>query len=577
MKKIITGLVAAVLALALLCGCGESGNMGRSLAKAFEPEARAGKSAEFQDIEYVRPGTEGLEALLSELDAALQRGSLNKVMALLDKCYGEYYNFYTMYNLADIRACQDMKDEYYAAEYAWCDDNFSRMGKLMEEMFYACAESELAGKLEEQYFWPGFAADYADKSKAVYSGEILELMSRESALLAEYRALTASPTIQGDGLEVDYYSYIEDLYEEDYSEALLQYYRKYNGELSRIYIELVKLRRELAEKLGYDSYEQMQYYYYFERDYSPEEAAGYIADIKEHMVPLYKEVMAGDPYAGVRYNELSEEGLMQVLGSAAVSLGGEIGEAWSFMESGGFYDVRVSPQKASMSFQTYLSDYEAPFLFLDAYGDTEDILSLSHEFGHYVDAYVNYDAYETIDVSECFSQGMEYLLLSRYDGVLSEEELDNLYRLKMLDTLELYVQQASFAEFESIVYSTEPEKISAEFLNGLSLSLAKDYGYYDGESEEYYALSWTDVVHFFELPFYIISYPVSNDVAMQIYELEQREEGLGLSKYLEILPRDYEGLIDTVTAGGLSSPFEPGRVEKAVDDLSRLLTLPRAA
>lgn len=84
-------------------------------------------------------------------------------------------------------------------------------------------------------------------------------------------------------------------------------------------------------------------------------------------------------------------------------------------------------------------------------------------------------------------------------------------------------------------------------------------------------------MHFFELPFYIISYPVSNDVAMQIYELEQREEGLGLSKYLEILPRDYEGLIDTVTAGGLSSPFEPGRVEKAVDDLSRLLTLPRAA
>lgn len=115
--------------------------------------------------------------------------------------------------------------------------------------------------------------------------------------------------------------------------------------------------------------------------------------------------------------------------------------------------MSVNSSKAAMSFQTYLENYEAPFLFLDPYGDTEDILTFSHEFGHYVDAFVNYNASETIDMSECYSQAMEYLALGYYDEVLGEDEADNLRRMKLLDTLDLYVQQASFAEFESTVYS----------------------------------------------------------------------------------------------------------------------------
>ena len=39
------------------------------------------------------------------------------------------------------------------------------------------------------------------------------------------------------------------------------------------------------------------------------------------------------------------------------------------------------PAKANMSFMTYLNDYEAPFLFLNASGTNDDILSFAHEFG----------------------------------------------------------------------------------------------------------------------------------------------------------------------------------------------------
>ena len=583
-KRRITGRVIGLVVLLLVMMLGVGFAMrGRGASDRTAQDYLADRDEDaqlrFEDIEYSRPYVAAMEQRVAAAEQVMaEDASLEEIEAALDKCYEQYYNYDTMYTVAYIRARQDMTDSYYADELAWVEDNYPRVQQLMEELLYAAAASDKAQELESEYFWEGFTQDYADDSQSVYREDIVALMQQEAALLGEYRALNASPTIDTSEGELDFYDYIADKYDEEYVDALMKYYEKYNEEFARIYIELVKVRSQMARELGYDSYEQMQYDYYFERDYTPEQAAGYVADIKEYMVPLYVEVMENDPYSLISYDRVSEKQLMDVLEHAAKQVGGGIAEAYDFMFDHGFYDVRLSSTKAPMSFQSYLNDYEAPFLFLNPTGDIEDILSLSHEFGHYVDAYVNYNASETIDVSECFSQGMEYLLLGYFGSAVERETLEDINRLKMLDTLDLYVQQASFAEFERIVYSSDPETLSAEMLNRLSLELAKEYGYYDGVHEDYYAMSWTDISHFFEMPFYVISYPVSNDVAMQIYELEQADRGAGLEKYLEILDREYAGLIDTVQAGGLQSPFDPGRIEQVVRDLSaRLLTSEQAA
>lgn len=577
MRKKSKTLLSLLLACVLLAGCALPGGAGREIEDASERLAESaggrGSMPRFEDIVYTRPDIEQLRQAVEAVQNALDSGeSFKRVTRLIDACYDSYYNFDTMYSLAEIRSYRDVTDGYYAAELDWCEENYNVLQQLIEDMYYACGGSVQAQQLEKRYFWDGFAEAYAQRGETALNDEIVELMRRESALLARYRAITASPTIEVDGRELDYEEYLESLYGQDaYEDALVEYYRQYNGELSELYIELVKVRRELAGSLGYDSYEQMQYDYYFERDYSPGEAEAYLADIKEHMVPFYMEVTKEDLSSSIRYDSLSDRRLHRILSGAAGKMGGQVEEAFAFMSDCELYDIEVSPVKAALSFETYLADYDAPFLFLDPYGDMEDVLSFSHEFGHYVDAYVNYNAYETVDVSECFSQAMEYLMLFYYDGELDEEEIDNLYRMKLLDTLDLYVQQASFAEFESRVYAADPEELSAAFLNELSLRLARDYGYYDGEREEYYAMSWTDITHFFEYPFYVVSYPVSNDAAMQIYELERRQDGAGLEKYLELLPREHEGLIETLRSCGLKSPFEPGRVEQVVLDLRQLL------
>lgn len=583
MKKRTISLLSMLLAVLLLAGCGSIKQAAEEFAQSagsfsFSGTQHSPGIVHFDDMEYSRPDLDALRADIAAVEEGLDSGlSFLKIKRLLDSCYEDYYSYNTMYTLADIRSCQDLTDEYYATECGWCAENFAVVQQLFDRLYYSCAASSMAEDLEDKYFWEGFVEQYSDAESSYYSDLAVELMQEESALIAEYRALSADPTIERDGIEENYLDVLWDLEGEEYDQALVQYYEKYNQSFADIFIRLVDVRNRMAGLLGFESYEQMQYIYYFERDYSPEQAAGYVADIKEYMVPLYTQVMANDPYGRLWYNDLPENELLDTMDAVAGQIGGQVKEAFDFMSRYGLYDVSVSTKKAAMSFQTYLSDYEAPFLFLNPYGDTEDILTLSHEFGHYVDAYVNYDAYETIDVSEIFSQAMEYLTLSRLESAMETEEAENVVRMKLLDTLELYVQQASFAEFESRVYALGADALSAEVLNDLSLELAREYGYYEEGYDEYYAMSWCDITHFFEMPFYVITYPVSNDIAMQIYALEEEQSGQGLEKFMEILDRDYEYFMDAVSAGGFESPFAPGRIESVTEQMRAHLALQEKA
>ena len=271
--------------------------------------------------------------------------------------------------------------------------------------------------------------------------------------------------------------------------------------------------------------------------------------------------MQQNPYSSLSYEYVSDRELKWLLQSAAESMGGDIAEAFDFMKTYELWDVELRDNKASMSFETYLQDYEAPFLFIDPYGDSEDIISVCHEFGHYVDAYVNYNAYETMDLAECFSQSMQYLGLTAMQDSLADDEFENLMRMNLLGTLETFVQQASFAEFENCVYAADE----------LSLELAAEYGYYDGVNDTYYAMSWVDTPHFFSAPYYVISYAVSAGVALEIYALELEESGAGLDKFCELVQRSGSGLREVTGAVSLPDPLSDEQTQKAAALFAREL------
>lgn len=197
----------------------------------------------------------------------------------------------------------------------------------MDELYYACAASKKAARLERDFFWDGFCEDYADPEDSVYTDEVVALMQREAGLLSEYRTAIAAPVITVDGEELDYYEALSECTDADeYHKLFMEYYYQYNGELADIYIRLIRLRRELAAEMGYDSYRDMQFDYAFSRDYTPEQAERYIEDIRTCAVPVY---MSAEPYY---YGyDVGEDDVESLVSDAAAAMGGCIDDAFRFL------------------------------------------------------------------------------------------------------------------------------------------------------------------------------------------------------------------------------------------------------
>ena len=142
----------------------------------------------------------------------------------------------------------------------------------------------------------------------------------------------------------------------------------------------------------------------------------------------------------------------------------------------------------------------------------------------------------------------------------------------MLDTLDTYAQQGSYHEFERQVYALSESELTVDRINEISLQTAIDFGYYEEGEEDYYLQNWIDIPHFFESPFYVISYCVSNDAAFQIYSLEAAQQGSGLAQYERLLPRDHDDLMETLEAqSDLALPFAEGRMEETASILDAYL------
>ena len=125
--------------------------------------------------------------------------------------------------------------------------------------------------------------------------------------------------------------------------------------------------------------------------------------------------------------------------------------------------------------------------------------------------------------------------------------------MKLADCLGTYVEQAAFAAFELALYDLPESELTAENILKLYEETGKRYGF---TAMEWDSRDLITIPHFYSNPLYVISYVVSNDAALQIYELEQKTPGAGRAVYLDSLDTEQSTFLAYLEEAGLSSPFE---------------------
>lgn len=511
MKKSALSLLSLVLAL-LLTGCGLSEDAARDVVRRLRYGSLPVYS--YARMTYTRPD---LDAVADQLEKSCAAAAGDQVEAVMEEVYAFfqlYDDYQTNTNLAMLRYHHDLSDAHWEEEYTFCNENAATLSASAEQLYRALAKSPCRAELDqEQYFGPGFLDAY--ESESVWDETFVALSEQEAQLQNRYYDLSAGEDTQA---------------------------------MAELLAQLVQMRREQAAQVGYDSYVNLAYDLYYERDYTPAQIDDYFADIAAVLTPTYRELLSS-PVWQLGLTPCSAAEALDFVRDCAGTMGGAVEESFYVLEKGGLYDITYSARKYDASYEIYLGSYGEPFLFVNPEGLLYDKLRLSHEFGHFANDYLCGGSVSSIDVAEIMSQGMEYLSLFYGSGTADLE------KLKLADTLCTFVEQAAYGAFEQALYELPEEELTVAGITDLYTRTAAAYGL-ETEPQDF-----TYITHLYTNPMYIVSYVVSCDAALQLYEQERASSGAGLAKYEEILTTEETSLMAFLSSAELESPFAEGRLE----------------
>ncbi|MBE6038203.1 MAG: hypothetical protein E7218_03250 [Anaerofustis stercorihominis] len=488
-----------------------------------------GEVVSYDDMVYKRPDPDDVMDAYNKACEASEGYDAEYILECVFDYYDEYDWFYTYYSLADLKYCHDLTDEYWEDECNFFAENIPQVDASLENLYYELAESPCRDQLEEEFFGEGYFEAYDGEN--LWDDELNSLLTKEAQLQNEYYDISEESS--------------------EYEFASDEYYDACADELAELLIDLVNVRQDIAQYWGYDDYTQFANNYYYARDYDSSDVEAYLADISKELSPLYSELFDSDVW-NAAYSYASEKETLRYLEEAADNMGGEINMAFKLMQTAGLYDISYGENKYGSAFEVYLTSYAEPFIFMNSSLIQADKLTLVHEFGHFCNDFLSYGSYAGADVAEIFSQGMEYLSLCY------TEDSEELMKYKMADSLCTYVEQAAYADFELKLYSLLDDELTVDNLRDIYEDIAEDYGF---ESVGYDNREFVGISHYYTHPMYVISYVLSNDAAMQIYEMELDRSGKGKKLFTDNIDTEESYFMAFLDDAGLKSPFSKGRID----------------
>ena len=535
MKTTKFKLLALILAIALLfTGCAlDFRGYFKQLAAVFQPVT-------FENMTYSRPELDLLEDALSNCLTSAQGKNFDKLVSDLNTFNSICSRFQTNYYLSYIHYSIDTSDQYWAEEYTYCSGVKPSIQASVDELMYALADSPMREKLEADEF---FGPDYFDRydGESHWTEEFLALMNQEAELINQYYTLSSLSGSMDPQSET--------------------YYSTLGAQMEQVYAQLVKVRQQIAAEAGFGSYAEYAYTTTYQRDYTPEQATTLISDIRKELVAPYSKLAKLNLWADILQS--TDDDTFTYVQTMANNMGGIVQSAFSSMENSGLYHISYGAHKVNMSFTTYLPDYQVPFVFVNPTMTTYDRLTFAHEFGHFCNYYANGGANGSVDVAEVFSQALELLSLFYADGGSQME------KLKLADSLGVYIEQSFLADFEDRVYRMNPSDLTPENIRKLYKQVATEYGL----GNQLHSSSYVNITHLFTSPMYVISYVVSKDAAMQFYQLEKTNSGAGLSRYEDNLASTQSSYLAFLSEAQLESPFKEGHIAAVRELFEKALKL----
>lgn len=555
----------------------------------------------FCEMQYVRPDGEALLQKIREATMQLRdSGDFETAKTIFWSVQEEATHFETMSSLAYVRNTINTKDAFYEKEMEYL---FGIQPRLNVEM-KAFHEVLLAS---------AFLADFEKELGELYVQQIkadirltdacnVELQVKESMLKQEYSKTAAAPTTQFHGEELNFYGLLKKmqsdnrLIRKEAMEAWSALYESISEKLDSIYTELMKLRLQMAENLGFSSYEEMVFLKMGRYTYTPEDLAVFRRQVCEHIVPICEKLFENQRQRlGIDtlhyYDESivfpdgnampigTTQELLEKAGKMYREISKETGDFFDFMLAYDLFDLETRNGKQQGGYCTTFPDYKAPFIFSNFNGTDADIDVLTHEAGHSFEAYeamrripLTEQTFSTSEVAEIHSMSMEFFTYPWME-LFFGEHAEKYRKSHLWDALECVPYMACVDEFQHRVY--EEKLFDAMERRKVWSELEKKYmpwRDYDGNAFLENGGFWMQKQHIFMEPFYYIDYALARFGSLEYYGHMMQDYQSAWEDYYHLCcaggSRSYPELLKI---GNLSSPLEEGTVKKILDSIEEYI------
>ena len=555
----------------------------------------------FCEMQCVRPDGEALLQKIREATMQLRdSGDFETAKTIFWSVQEKATHFETMSSLAYVRNTINTKDAFYEKEMEYL---FGIQPRLNVEM-KAFHEVLLAS---------AFLADFEKELGELYVQQIkadirltdacnVELQVKESMLKQEYSKTAAAPTTQFHGEELNFYGLLKKmqsdnrLIRKEAMKAWAALYESISEKLDSIYTELMKLRLQMAENLGFSSYEEMVFLKMGRYTYTPEDLAVFRRQVCEHVVPICEKLFENQRRRlGIDtlhyYDESivfpdgnampigTTQELLEKAGKMYREISKETGDFFDFMLAYDLFDLETRNGKQQGGYCTTFPDYKAPFIFSNFNGTDADIDVLTHEAGHSFEAYeamrripLTEQTFSTSEVAEIHSMSMEFFTYPWME-LFFGEHAEKYRKSHLWDALECVPYMACVDEFQHRVY--EEKLFDAMERRKVWSELEKKYmpwRDYDGNAFLENGGFWMQKQHIFMEPFYYIDYALARFGSLEYYGHMMQDYQSAWEDYYHLCcaggSRSYPELLKI---GNLSSPLEEGTVKKILDSIEEYI------
>ncbi len=526
----------------------------------------------FEDMEYEHYDPEAFYAQTDSLRELADAGDVEGVCSLYDRLYREFCYLDSLYVLAELQYSADLSSTYWSEESLYNADLWSLAGDALSTACRYVLESPVGDDFSAHI---GRDAAAAFSAYEAMSDRETELSTREQEILNEYHALAdtaledAVYTYQGRDWTWEMLSgYRGDtLYNDNYEGYLEVYYgldKQVNDLLGPLFLELVDIRAETAELMGYESYADYAYECVYGRDFSTANAQGLCNSVKEIAAQYYDTLYYSELWYA--YEDIApamdREALLDAMENTLSFFGPELEDAFAYMREYDLCLITDAPTAQAGAYTTEFSYYRCPFLYIGMENNCYDFSTLTHEFGHFADSYYTplpnvLTSVGSYDLFEIHSTGLETLYTEIYDHVFTEGA-DIARFLTLGYQIENIIDGCIMDEFQRKIYD-DPDMTLPE-INRLYADICEEYGVYQPFPEEY---SWVYVSHNFDAPLYYLSYAVSSLASLQLWDLAQQDMDAAINAYLAILGQSAydDGYMQVLKNAGLRLFTEAGAVK----------------